>query len=154
MRAGLPFLLVSILSANASAEWLSVKYRMVNVREAPRMNSRVMRKDMQFTPYQVIDYRGDWAYVMSMDGQVGWIHGTALSDRLAGVVSVDSAVIRDDAHPSGVPLRRVSRNQAFRITGKLGRWLRVSDSRGSGWIEAESLWGNLDFEGWQGDSIR
>lgn len=153
MRFWLPLLLVSILGTNASAEWACVKYRKVNVREAPRMNSRVLRKDIQFTTYEVIDYYGDWAQVMSIDGQTGWIHGTALTHQPAGVVSSDSAVVLDDAHPDGVPLRRVSRGHPFRITGKLGRWLRVEDSRGSGWMEAKSLWGNLDFTSWEVHSI-
>lgn len=77
-RIGL-FAALLLLAGPLRAELWTVKARRVNVRDAPRMRSAVLRRDARGTVYEAIGRYGPWRRVRSLDGMEGWIHERLLA---------------------------------------------------------------------------
>ncbi len=136
------FALLCAIPAHA-AHFASLKSDKVYLREGPTYQHRVLfiykRRDY---PLEVIAAYEGWRRVRDVDGTIGWVSDTMLSDRRTVLVTGKSkAQLR--AQPS--PTAPVSADAEPGVVAKLKacqpRFCEVTAGGITGWIEKDKIWG-------------
>ena len=121
----------------------SVRRDQAFLREGPSYDHRVLwvyqRKDY---PLRVVESYDAWRRVKDVDGTVGWMHHTQLSDtRTVLFVGAAKSIMRAGAAPS-------SKIVAFAMPGVVARLkacktdvCEVETSGVDGWVDRKTIWG-------------
>jgi SH3-like domain-containing protein len=138
------FVLAVFLPASAqAAHYASLKSDKVYLREGPTYQHRVLfiykRRDY---PLEVIAAYEGWRRVRDVDGTIGWVSDTMLSDRRTVLVT-GKAKAQLRAQPS--PTASVSADAEPGVVAKLKacqpRFCEVTAGGITGWIEKDKIWG-------------
>jgi len=134
------------LATAAAAEIMSVSTEKANVREGPGAENPALWQAWRFTPFEVQEWSGEWAYVKDFVGDTGWLHRSVLSETPAVIVIGKYANIRTGPGLDYEVAASVDREYPFRAIERNGDWLKVSDGEIEGWIFIKLVWGNMDPE--------
>ena len=133
------------LAVTAAAEIMSVSTEKANVREGPGSQNPVLWQAWRYTPFEVQEWSGSWAYVVDFAGDNGWLHKSVLSETPAVIVIGKYANIRKGPGLSYGVTVAVEREYPLKVTEKQGDWLKVTDDEEiDGWIYSKLVWGNTD----------
>lgn len=131
----------------ATAEILSIVTRKANVREGPGPRRTVLWQAWRFTPFQVLDWVGDWAKVRDYEGDDGWVHGSLLGDSPTVIVVAKSAVVRGGPGSGYAGLWTLEEGYTLKVLAVDGAWLKVSDDdEVYGWILRKTVWGRAKVD--------
>ncbi len=125
----------------------SVRGDIVIVRSDPSKSSPVLWKICKKCPVSVLETRGDWSRIKDFEGDVGWIHNSALfEERIAVVVSDEAVINSDNVNLRSGPgdfhsiLDQLKRGRAVRILERESNWALVKyDREKSGWLMETAL---------------
>jgi len=133
------------LATAAAAEIMSVSTEKANVREGPGTENPALWQAWRFTPFEVQEWSGEWAYVKDFAGDAGWLHKSVLSETPAVIVAGKYANIRTGPGLEYEVTVSVEREYPLRAIERNGDWLKVSDDGEiEGWIFIKLVWGNID----------
>ena len=135
------------LATAAAAEIMSVSTEKANVREGPGTGNPALWQAWRFTPFEVREWSGEWAYVVDFAGDTGWLHRSVLSETPAVIVIGKYANIRTGPGLDYEVIVSAEREYPLKAIERNGDWLKVSDDEGTeGWISVKLVWGNIDPE--------
>ena len=133
------------LATTAAAGIMSVTTEKANVREGPGSQNPVLWQAWRYTPFDVQEWSGSWAYVVDFAGDTGWLHKSVLSETPAVIVVGKYANIRKGPGLSYGVTVAVEREYPLKVTEKKGDWLKVTDDEEiDGWIYSKLVWGNSE----------
>ena len=90
----LTFLFV-VLAGQASAERLTVKASIANVRSGPGKQYEILWKVEQYHPLQVLTKSDRWIQFRDFEGDIGWIHSSLVADIPAVITKADKCNVRE-----------------------------------------------------------
>ncbi len=135
------------LATAATAGNMSISTEKANVRESPGTDSPVLWQAWRFTPFEVQEWNGEWAYVEDFVGDTGWLHKSVLSETPSVIVAGKYANIRMGPGLSYEVIATAEYECPLKAIERHGDWLKVSDVGGiEGWIYVKLIWGNIDPE--------
>ena len=128
----------------------SVRGNIVSVRSGPSKSFPILWKICRQCPVMVLERKGDWSKIRDYEGDIGWIHKSALfKDRIAVVVSDEAIINSNDAKIRSGPggsyemLDQLEKGSPVRILERDRKWARVKYDIGKvGWV-SEALLANV-----------
>ncbi len=145
LKATLPIvltiLLVMVGAGHASAQRLSVKAHIANIRAEPNTNSVVIWQVEKYHPLTIIKKQGHWYQFEDFEGDRGWIHNSLLVDIRAVIVKNNKCNIRSGPGTENDILFTVDKGVPFRVLEERGKWVHVVHEDGDkGWIHQSLVW--------------
>lgn len=123
--------------------WASIAVDEARMRKGPSPDVPVIweyrRRDL---PVRVVARYESWRKVEDPDGTTGWMAARLLSRTRTGIVTADTAVMREEASSAAPIAFRAEAGVVGRIADCAGGWCRF-DVRGKrGWISTDAIWGD------------
>ena len=145
MKRYAAILLMSLLlltaASVASAERLSVKSDIANIRAEPNTKSAVIWQVEKFHPVNVIQRQGDWCLFEDFEGDRGWIHKDLLDNVRTVIVKTDNCNVRSGPGTENDIRFTVDKGVPFKVLGEKGAWIHVVHADGDeGWIHRALVW--------------
>jgi SH3-like domain-containing protein len=144
-RSALVFVLCA-LSAPAAADsprYASIRRDQAFLREGPSYAHRVLwvyhRKNY---PVKILDSFDAWRRVKDVDGTVGWMHHTQLSDaRTIVFIGFTQTPLHAKADPSSRPVAFAKPGVVAKLKACELRLCEVETSGVEGWVDKKNIWG-------------
>ena len=138
----LAFLLV--IGYATFSEALCVISEEANLRSGPGTNYDKNWQVFKYMPLKRLKKKGKWYKVKDVDGDVHWIFGRLVTDKIkCAVVKVDKANVRKGPG-TNYPKTDFSpaiKYDSFKVLKKKGQWYKLIDEFGQvGWIHKKLLW--------------
>jgi SH3-like domain-containing protein len=141
--AALCFLALLSATPARAAHFASLKSDKVYLREGPTYQHRVLfiykRRDY---PLEVIAAYEGWRRVRDVDGTVGWVSDTMLSDRRTVLVTgKGKAELRAQPYPAAPVNADAEPGVVAKLKACQLRFCEVTAGGITGWIEKDKIWG-------------
>jgi SH3-like domain-containing protein len=128
----------------STASALCVKVKQANLRAGPGTDHAKSWEVYQYMPLKQIGKTGNWYQVEDMDGDMHWIYGSLVTDKMrCGTVKVKEANVRTGPGTSYAqsPLSPVEKYYSFKIIESKNGWVKVNDEVfNEGWMAEKLLW--------------
>ena len=133
----------AIVGPALAAHYASLKSDKVFLREGPTYQHRVLfiykRKDY---PLEVLAAYDSWRRVKDVDGTVGWVSQTMLSDiRTVVIVGKGRAQLRATPFTTAPVLANAEPGVVARLKACKPQFCEISTSGLKGWIDRTRIWG-------------
>ena len=144
MKLIVAILLVLSVGTFSSADILSVTKHSAEIRDSSNPYlAQVVLVVPQNYPLTVVEADGEYFRVSDFMGREGWVKKTAIASGRTVVVKVANGNLRKGPGVGHDLLFRANRGVAFKVLEQKGGWLRVEhESRRTGWISSDLVWGN------------
>jgi cell wall-associated NlpC family hydrolase len=115
----------------------------LNVREQPSLDAKILFQLAQGTKTKVLENSGEW-YKISYDDRTGWVFGEYLSvrDEAIGIGTINASNVNIRANPdlSAEILTRLNNGDKVSVFGRSGDWYKIglSDEK-KGWVYSKYL---------------
>ncbi len=130
-----------LCAGHVSAERLTVKSGIANVRAGPGKQYEILWKVEQYHPLQVLTKSDQWFQFRDFEGDIGWIHGSLVADIPAVITRSDKCNVRKGPGTKFDILLTVERGIPFKVLKRKGSWLQVRHADGDqGWIHKSLVW--------------
>lgn len=125
----------------AFAEPIMVNHKEAKIRNGPATSYTVLWNPRLYTPVEVLARYKDWSAVRDVEGDVGWIHDSAVAKNAAAIVTDSLVNVYESADAKSRVVYQAPKNYTFKIEEKKGEWFRVTDpDNDAGWITAKGVW--------------
>ncbi|HUO89296.1 MAG TPA: SH3 domain-containing protein [Rhizomicrobium sp.] len=139
-------LCLSVLSAAAGdppPRYVSIRRDEANLREGPSYAHRILwvykRKDY---PLKVVARYDAWVRVKDVDGTVGWMHRTQLSDRRTVLfIGFTKSPLRNGTGPSARIVAWAEPGVVARLRACKPRFCEIDAQGTDGWVDRKNIWG-------------
>ena len=131
---------ILILPAFLSAKMMSVATSKANVRTGPSAGYDILWTVSKYTPFEILETKGNWQKVKDFAGDTGWIHKSVLSDTPSVIVKTKEANLREDPGSKEI-LWVLGKTYPLKFIEKKGNWFHVKDSEVNGWLHKSTVWG-------------
>lgn len=137
------FLFSGIAYAESSKSG-TVTCDMLNVREQPSLDTKVLFQLSQGTTVKVLDNSGEW-YKISYNDGTGWVFGKYLSVRDealgTGTINANNVNIRSNPNLSAEILTRLNNGDKVNVFGRSGDWYKIGlPDEKKGWVYSKYLY--------------
>lgn len=130
-----------MFAGQASAERLTVKAGIANVRSGPGKQYEILWKVEQYHPLQVLTKSDQWIQFRDFEGDIGWIHQSLVASIPAVITRSDKCNVRSGPGTKFSILLTVERGIPFKVLKRQGKWLQVRHADGDqGWIHQSLVW--------------
>lgn len=137
-----------VLASTAAApaeppRYVSVRRDSANLREGPSYDHRILwiyrHKDY---PLKVVGSFDAWRRVKDVDGTLGWMHHTQLSDRRSVLfIGFTKSALRDDADPSAKIVAYAQPGVVAWLKACKPQFCEVDAGGTEGWVDRRNIWG-------------
>lgn len=135
-------LLAACSASWARAEVKCVRSEKANVREGAGIDHPVAWVADRFTPFEALDWDGEWVGVNGIDGNTGWMHQSVLSSDPCVIMAGKLANIRSGPGLEHEALWEVEHGYPFKVLQRQEDWIQVTDGdEVEGWIFVKLVWG-------------
>ncbi len=95
-----------------------------------------------YTPLRKIDTWNEWFKVADVDGDIHWIHTSAVaSGSYCLIIKVDKTPLRDGPDKRYDQVREAKKYEVFRFARRKGKWIQATNEKGEGfWLLAKTTW--------------
>jgi len=125
-----------------SAEIRSLKNSKVNVRLGPSKTYPIkFVYEKKYLPVVIIDEHYNWRKTKDYDNDTGWIHVSQLSKTKTTVTTKNNEIIFSSPSHYSKPKAKLEIYQVLSIKKCNAMWCEVKNSKISGWIKKDHLWG-------------
>ena len=125
-----------------SAEIRSLKNPKVNVRLGPSKTYPIkFVYEKKYLPVVIIDEHYNWRKTKDYDNDTGWIHISQLSRTKTTVTTKNNEIIFSSPSHYSKPKAKLEIYQVLSIKKCNAMWCEVKNSKISGWIKKDHLWG-------------
>jgi SH3-like domain-containing protein len=140
------FLLLAALAAPpapAPPHYASLRSDKVYLREGPTYQHRVLfiykRRDY---PVEVVAAYESWRRVRDVDGTVGWVSQTMISDaRTVLVTGKDKAPLRSSPSATAPPVAQAEPGVVGKLKACKPQFCKITAGGVTGWIDKSRIWG-------------
>lgn len=134
-------LLLLISGTVASAERLSVKVSVANIRSGPGKSYDILWEVEKYYPLDVYQKSGQWYHFRDFEGDKGWIHKSLLNKVPSVITKKDKCNIRSGPGATFSILFTVEKGVPFRVLQHKGNWIYIQHADGDkGWIHKSLIW--------------
>ena len=142
-RFALALILAFFARPALAAHYASLRSDKVYLREGPTYQHRVLfiykRKDY---PLQVVAAYDSWRRVRDVDGTVGWVSQTMLSDaRTVLITGKDKAPLRASAYPAAPIRAEAEPGVVAKLKACKPQFCEIIAGGVTGWIAKDRIWG-------------
>ncbi len=125
-----------------SADIRSLKNTKVNVRLGPSKNYPIKFVfEKKYLPVMIIDTHYNWRKIKDYDNDTGWIHISQLSKVKTTVTTKNNEIVYSLPSVYSKPKVKLEIYQVLIINKCKQKWCEVRNSRTTGWIKKDHLWG-------------
>ena len=129
-----------IIPVEASAERLSVKSDVANIRSGPGSTFKVIWQIEKYHPLVIIQKEGNWYQFKDFENDRGWIHKSLLST-VDTVITKKSCNIRSGPGTNHKIAFTAEKGIPLKILKKSEKWIHVQHADGDkGWISKPLVW--------------
>jgi len=142
-RFALALLFALIAQPALAAHYASLRSDKVYLREGPTYQHRVLfiykRKDY---PLEVLAAYDSWRRVRDVDGTVGWVSQTMLSDvRTVLITGKGKASLRASAYPAAPIRAEAEPGVVAKLRACKPQFCEITAGGVTGWIDRTRIWG-------------
>ena len=140
------FLILCLAHPGTFAAAMCVKTAKANIRSGPGVQYETIWEVYKYMPFEKVgvSVSGNWYAVKDVDGDVGWIHKTLVTNAFrCAVVKAARVNVRKGPGTRYQKTRSGFAQQyySFRVMKRNGSWVKVKDESGAvGWIYKDLLW--------------
>lgn len=125
----------------AAAQQLCVKAPRANLRAGPGTDNRITWEVNRYMPLQQLAVEGDWIKVKDVDGDLHWIYGPLVTDKVDCVtISAPKANIRKKPTTRSEKWFTVEQYTSFKRIGRKGQWVEIEYEGQTMWVYATLVW--------------
>jgi SH3-like domain-containing protein len=131
------------LAQNTSdANMVSVKGKILNMREGPGTHTEILWELKKGYPLQVQKRQGRWLKVRDFEGDSGWVARSLTGRTPHHIVKSKVANVRSSPNTQSRIVGKAEYGELLRTKEKRAGWVRVERAEGpGGWISKKLLWG-------------
>jgi SH3-like domain-containing protein len=135
------FFLVYTTSIAYSAQRLSVKSKIANIRSGPGTNYKVLWQVERYTPIKVINKSGKWYKFKDFEGDTGWIYKKLVGNISTVITTKTNCNVRSGPSTKNTIVFTAEKGIPFKVIKRKGNWIKVKHSDGdTGWIYKSLVW--------------
>ena len=135
-------LCLATLSSALAQSMVSIKGRVVNMREAPGTGSLVLWELERGYPLRVIARKGGWLQVRDFENDTGWVVRSLTGREPHYIVKARVANVRKGPGMRNPIVGKAQYGELLRTLAKRSDWVRVRRDNGQvGWVAKRLLWG-------------
>ncbi len=114
----------------------------MNVRNGPGLSHlkiyKILKKGY---PLKIIDEFENWKKVEDVNGILGWVSNTQLSEKKFGIIIDEEEFIFKFPEFQSKKIARVRKNFVIQINRCVESWCLVEENKIEGWVPKKSIWG-------------
>ena len=122
---------------------MTTKYNEVNVRNGPGLNHLVIYKILKKGyPLIIISNFENWSKVSDVDGIIGWVSNSQLTDKRYVIITSNSEYIYKFPNVRSKKIAKVMKNFVLENEKCSEEWCFVKEKEIEGWVRKKGIWGN------------
>ncbi len=134
---------VAAAAEDAAPHYASLRREEANLREGPSYAHKILwvykRKDY---PVRIVAAFDAWRRVKDVDGTMGWIHRTQLSDRRTVLfIGFTKSPLRNDADDHAKIVAFAQPGVVARLKACQLRFCEIDAAGTDGWVDKRNIWG-------------
>ncbi len=130
--------------SNEDIKFLSLKNNEVNLRLGPSFEYPIkLTYNKKYLPVIIVDKSETWRKIKDFDNNSGWIHISQLSKKQTAINYKNNSILFKKATIYSKPLARLELGRLVIIKKCNLKWCKISSGNFNGWIDKNSLWGNV-----------
>tara|TARA_B100001123_G_scaffold353055_1_gene404869 strand:+ start:940 stop:1413 length:474 start_codon:yes stop_codon:yes gene_type:complete len=141
------FFLNFFVSKSLSSEdinFLSLKNNEANLRLGPSFEYPVkLTYNKKHLPIIILDKSDAWRKIKDFENNSGWIHISQLSKRRTAINYKNNSILFKKPTIYSKPIARLESGRLVLIDKCNLKWCKINSGSFKGWIEKNSLWGNI-----------
>lgn len=122
--------------------FLTTKYNKVNIRNGPSQKyfviATLIKKGL---PLQRLSTFDNWVQIKDIDGFVGWVSKSQLSDKQSGIVTKEYSYIYQFPNKNSKIIVKVFKNVLVDVNQCKISWCKIEIADYVGWITKDVIWG-------------
>ena len=136
--------LSSISLANEYIKFLSLKNNEVNLRLGPSFEYPIkLTYNKKYLPIIILDKSETWRKIKDFENNTGWIHISQLSKRQTAINYKNNSILFKKPTIYSKPIARLEIGRLVLIKKCKIKWCKITSGGFNGWIDKNSLWGNV-----------
>ena len=141
------FLLIFFVNSSISSEnqfFLSLKKNEVNLRQGPSLKYPIkLIYKKKYLPVIILDKSGPFRKIRDFENNTGWIHIALLTKKKSAINTKNNSILFKKPTIYSKPIARLETGRLVLINKCNLKWCKISSGNFNGWIDKNSLWGNL-----------
>jgi len=138
------FIFLSTSFSNEDIKFLSLKNNEVNLRLGPSFEYPIkLTYNKKFLPVIILDKSETWRKIKDFENNSGWIHISQLSKRQAAINYKNNSILFKKPTIYSKPIAKLEAGRLVLIKKCNIKWCKISSGNFNGWIDKNSLWGNV-----------
>ena len=137
------FITILLSSNPAFAKMVSVNADMINLRNGPGKNYKVIWELGRGYPLKVIKSQGNWYKVKDYEDDTGWVYKKLVNRKAHLVVKQKTINLRSGPSKKYRIIRQAKKGVVFETLVRKKGWVKVrhAEENITGWIKRSLLWG-------------
>tara|TARA_B100000686_G_scaffold275781_1_gene294471 strand:+ start:597 stop:1040 length:444 start_codon:yes stop_codon:yes gene_type:complete len=133
----------TVLSANESDKFLSLKKSKVNVRYGPGFDYPVkyIYKKLNL-PVKIIDKKDNFRRIIDNKKNSGWININLLKNSKS-LITLEDKILFNKPSLFSKPILRLQKGRLLIVQKCKKEWCKIQSENYLGWIKTNNVWGNI-----------
>ena len=124
-----------------ASHYASIRRDEAFMREGPSYAHKILWVyHRRFYPLQVIGSFDAWRHVRDVDGAVGWMHHTQLSDARS-ILFISRSTLREAAGPTSKTVAFAQPGVVARLKACKPHYCKIVVVGTAGWVDRQNIWG-------------
>ena len=141
------FLLIFFANLSFASEdkiFLSLKKNEVNLRQGPSLEYPIkLIYKKKYLPVVILDQSGPFRKIKDFENNTGWIHIALLSKKKSAINIKNNSILFKKPTIYSKPIARLESGRLLLINKCNFKWCKITSGDFKGWIDKNSLWGNV-----------
>ena len=130
--------------SNEGIKFLSLKNSEVNLRLGPSFEYPIkLTYNKKYLPIIILDKSETWRKIKDFENNSGWIHISQLSKRQTAINYKNNSILFKKPTIYSKPIARLETGRLVLVNKCNIKWCKITSGDFSGWVEKNSLWGNV-----------
>lgn len=128
--------------------FVSIKFNEVNARTGPSMKHPIEWVFvLKGEPVEVIAEYEQWRQIRDINGEGGWVHLSALSNKRSVVITGKDMIMLYKSQQNNRVVAHLAKDVRCQLNKCKDVWCKITCLKYSGWVEKKYCWGVYEKEG-------